>query len=709
MPRDANRQHATGRASGCTVTAEQRAALVTVLTLEREIESIAADSLQAWLGTVRDSVLPVFTAAAADEIPPDPDAILRIAPSWEHQIDTRFMGRFAAVLDRLLGKNRDRLTGWRTNYLSSVRTRLLTIPAAAVRRVQAAIRDQASRSVTVLRELAARALDYAASWRDDAALIARNEAIAAYNAARLAAAELEQRDTGVQLDKMWLCLHDDRTRATHRHADRQRVPIGSTFTVGGSQLQYPHDPDGPPQETIGCRCVITILNSALEDPGPARVASASAADTGGNTMARSFEALLIPTGVPGRSQGWMLAHNVELVDSALPFAFKWQRTADPGHDGAYTVAVLETVSVRDGAVWGTGVTLDTPEAAEAIQQVEAMVTRPSIELVARSSVLTDTAGNPVSPETAEQMWMDGAAVVSRIDVAEIVAATLVSVPEFRDAHMVLGDEVDGARGLALVAAATARIVEPDIYPAAFFDNPYLSEPTPIHVTGDGRVMGHLACWETMHTAYPDMQVTPYRSYSGYAEFHQSSAHLDTGDVLRVGRLTVGGGHGPAGRGMRAAIAHYDDVTTCWAFVRAGEDDIGIWVSGAIHAQADERMVKLALSTPHSGHWERVGGHPELLIGHAVNIPGFPIPAAQRMQDRDGDLALVASFAPRPSRPPSLLEDIARRGAAAYAEQLAAAQRTAAARQLVLTASSRRRTLGEVIRASHAAARTEKAS
>lgn len=666
--------------------------LDTVLGLEREIEAAALEAIVAWLPAARTAVLPALTAAAV--IPPDPDAIaVQAADEWERELDARLMPRIAEIAGRLTASAADRLSGWRTGYLASVRSRLTGIPANAARSVRAAI-ERAGASVEAMREQVAEALSPEA-WGPEAARIGRTEGIGVFNGARLAAATAEEQDTGQALDKQWLSLQDDRTRASHVHADRQRVPLSAKFRVGDSYLEFPGDPNGPADEVCNCRCIVVVLNS-----DPAQNSLAASAAGGGTTMARTFEAMIIPTGVVGRSQGWMLANNVEFVDTVLPLAFKWQRTADPGHDGAYTVAVLEAVQLRDGAVWGTGTMLDSPEALEAIQQIEAGVTRPSVELVARSEVLTDTAGSPLSPETAEQMWMDGAAVVSRIDVAEIVAATLVSVPEFRDAHMILGEtEQEAGHGLALVAAATARTVEPDVYPAGHFEDPGLTEPTPIYVTPEGQVAGHLACWETMHTAYPDMQVTPYRSYSGYAVFHQSDAHLDNGEIIGVGRLTVGGGHGPAGKGMRAALEHYDDVTTCWAKVRAGEDEFGIWVSGVIEASASDQMVKLALGTPHSGHWERVGGHPELLIGHAVNSPGFPIMAARRMRDRDGDLALVASFAPRQARPPmppSLMEDIAARAVARYAEQQAGQQRAAHARELVAAASDRRRAQAQAI-------------
>ncbi|AXK88848.1 hypothetical protein SAMN05421776_105368 [Nocardia farcinica] len=673
-----------------------RADFLAVLTLEQEVAALTTAALAEWLPVALDAVLPVFTAAASDPgpVPPDADAITRTAATvWDRILETRFMAGFAGLVDRLLGGAREKANAWRDRYLTGVRQRMAAVPGRALGRVRTAIRNAAT--VTGAREAVARVLS-PTEWGAAADELGRHEAVAVFNASRIELAAIESRETGAQFDKVWWCLHDDRTRPTHRAADRQRVPLSARFEVGTASLDRPGDPSGPPDEVMGCRCIVTIVPAQVQ--APARVASASP-PAGGTTMARRFEAMIIPTGVPGRSQGWMLANNVQLVDSALPLALKWQKTADPGHDGAYTVGVLETIEERDGAVWGTGRMLDSPEADEAIQQIEAGVTRPSVELVARAEVLSDPSGNPVTPETAEQMMMDGAQVVMRIDVAEVVAATLVSVPEFRDAHMILGDTTDDTTMPALTAGMT---VKPDTFPADWFTDPGLDEPTPIHLTSEGRVVGYLATWDTQHMGYRNRTVTPYRSHSGYAEFHQSHVYLDNGEILRVGRLTVGGGHAPAGNGMRAALDHYDNVATAWAFVRAGENDIGIWVSGAVNPHASEDMVRQALGAPHSGHWERVGGRPELIAAHAVNTPGFPI--LSRRRDRDGDLALVASFSPRQSRPvvdSAVLDDVAQRAVAAYAERQAALDRARTARELVASASRRRRILADVIREQHA--------
>ncbi|MBF6277058.1 phage minor head protein [Nocardia nova] len=685
------------------MSSERRAALLDVLTLEHEIEALAATALRAWLKAATDAALPVYTASAV--IPPDPNAIARTAAAWEQQLDNGFLPKLGAIVDRLLGDDRERLAEWKSRTLASVRSGLLGIPGRAAKKVEASLRETAGQALDKARRAAAKALSFADSWRGDAAEIGRNSGVALYNAAKLARAELEERSTGKALDKMWLSLHDDRTRTSHRHADRQRVPLAADFVVGGFSLRFPGDRLGPPEEVIGCRCVVVILDSPDNSLENDAIAASTAPMEGKPMAGRTFEAMLMPAGIVGRSGMSMLSPAAQLLDTKLPLALKWQPKDDPGHDGSVTVGAIESLELRDGGLWGTGTMLDGPDTEQAIQQIEAGVTAPSAELVVRSETLTDTAGSPVTPDTADQMWMDGAQVVMRMDAVEIVGASLVSVPEFRETTITLGDVVDNAPALALVAAAVesaARIVEPDIYPASYFEDPQLTGPTPIDVDEGGRVFGHLALFNSSHRAFPNIKRAPYRSHSGYADFHQSSARLDNGEKMRVGRLTVGGGHGPCGSGPRPALAHYDDVSTCWALVRAGEDQFGIWVAGAIHAQADEAMVKLALGTPHSGHWEPIGGYPELIAAHAVNSPGYAIYTSS--QDEDGNLAMVASFGPRPAHPAAdtaILDAVAQRAVELYAERQAAEQRRVAARKLVAASAPRRRTLADVIRESHA--------
>lgn len=57
-----------------------------------------------------------------------------------------------------------------------------------------------------------------------------------------------------EVEKEWLATHDGRTRPTHWHADKQKVPLSGKFTVGGSKLDFPGDPLGAFDEIVHCRC-----------------------------------------------------------------------------------------------------------------------------------------------------------------------------------------------------------------------------------------------------------------------------------------------------------------------------------------------------------------------------------------------------------------------------------------------------------------------
>lgn len=227
---------------------------------------------------------------------------------------------------------------------------------------------------------------------------------------------------------------------------------------------------------------------------------------------------------------------------------------------------------------------------------------------------------------------------------------------------------DRSRPAATVAASGSGVpVHP---PKTWFDNPKfgpgdvvkLEDPqtgrtlsgVPMHYGDDGRVWGHIALWGQCHTGSPQGQcVLAPRSQSGYQWFHHGQVKTAEGDLLPVGSLTLGGGHADVKLSYRAALEHYDNVATLAAQIRAGEDDYGIWVAGALmpDVAADEvKMRKLRGSSP-SGDWRWIGGTHELSIAHCVNGPGFPVPRAKVAAGGE-ILAMVAAGA----REVSLLAD-----------------------------------------------------
>lgn len=186
-----------------------------------------------------------------------------------------------------------------------------------------------------------------------------------------------------------------------------------------------------------------------------------------------------------------------------------------------------------------------------------------------------------------------------------------------------------------------------MYNAEWFANPNLTEATPITITDDGRVFGHIAEWETCHIGFDRCTVAP-SSEVDYAFFLRGTVMTENGEQS-VGPLTIVedtskmGHAGARARGLEAA-AHYDNVGSTWAYVNAGEDEFGIWFAGQTRHGVDPAQVELARSVGAvSGDWRKMGGSTkELVAVLTVNTPGFSL-WRPRVGFVDGeDVSLVAA-------------------------------------------------------------------
>lgn len=190
--------------------------------------------------------------------------------------------------------------------------------------------------------------------------------------------------------------------------------------------------------------------------------------------------------------------------------------------------------------------------------------------------------------------------------------------------------------------ALAAVVEPPMYPeAAWFADQQLGQLTPLTITPEGRVFGHIAPWGQCHTGSPDggCILTP-ESSAGLPYFNTGTLYTADGSQVLVGQLTVGGGHADIMLSYRGALAHYDDVATAWADVHAGQDAHGVWVAGAVRPGLSELQVRSIRAASVSGDWRGVGNRSELVAVHCVNSPGFPIARVAA----GGQLAVVAAGA-----------------------------------------------------------------
>lgn len=175
----------------------------------------------------------------------------------------------------------------------------------------------------------------------------------------------------------------------------------------------------------------------------------------------------------------------------------------------------------------------------------------------------------------------------------------------------------------------------------WFDNPNLNGPTPLTITDDGHIYGHVATWGTCHIGRTGKCLDVPSSASNYAYFHVGAVETDEG-LVPVGHITMETGHADLSLSATATLAHYDNTAMVAADVRAGEDSYGVWVSGVLrpHVKGQARHDLLAAAL--SGDWRAIGGSLEMVAALAVNVPGFPIPRIAVAASGAMETALVAA-------------------------------------------------------------------
>ena len=194
-------------------------------------------------------------------------------------------------------------------------------------------------------------------------------------------------------------------------------------------------------------------------------------------------------------------------------------------------------------------------------------------------------------------------------------------------------------------------------PKAWFQNPNLQGKTKLTVTDEGRVYGHLAAWNECHRDVTQREcVLAPKSAQDYRPFHLGSVLTAEGEVIDTGKIVMDTRHAGIHLGYAAAALHYDNTGDEIAAVRCGEDEFGIWFSGAIVPEATPAKIAKLRRSPLSGDWRREGGSLELTAALAVNTPAFPV---YSIED-DEQTALVAAgsvwFDDNPDSSPLLLPD-----------------------------------------------------
>lgn len=386
------------------------------------------------------------------------------------------------------------------------------------------------------------------------------------------------------------------------------------------------------------------------------------------------------------------------VKPGTPIVLKAMFADKPGHDDSVPVGLIESIERRDGKLHATGTWDSSKDAVEARRQnIKGLLRGVSVDLDDIQMHLEDADGNPIEGDDIFDL-IGGEEPTLTVDTGRIRAATLWSIPAFVDAYVLdesIADQIpdtslvdapaDEESPLAIAAsgALTAAVaVKPTAAPASAFADPGLTEPTRLTITADGRIFGHLACWGVCHIGIDGACIVPPHSAVDYAHMLTGMYATSDGEVLPVGTLTMGTGHADLELGWRPTVDHYDNTGTAAAYFNIGEDDIGIWMAGALDEYLPEpQRLALMRAGSVSGDWREIGGSLELVAALAVNVPGFPIPAVRARTASGAQRALVASGVVHPPEQPTPAVDIAALAREVVAYQNRADRSAAADRRL----------------------------
>lgn len=223
-----------------------------------------------------------------------------------------------------------------------------------------------------------------------------------------------------------------------------------------------------------------------------------------------------------------------------------------------------------------------------------------------------------------------AKMASECEDCDKEVAPCTTCSSFEQEHEAL---IKASRLVTSFARVREDFTPPEVYryPKALFAKPDLRRPTPFQYDpSTGRVFGHLAGWNSCHGALPGC-VRPPKSTTGYRHFANVPIVTENDEQVWVGRLVCDTVHAKTtGIAAEAAMAHYHTTGAVFALVAIGEDEHGIWISGAAAPTLDKERLTVALACPPSGDWRFLPGmrNRELIAGLAVPVPGFNTPQAE---------------------------------------------------------------------------------
>lgn len=338
--------------------------------------------------------------------------------------------------------------------------------------------------------------------------------------------------------------------------------------------------------------------------------------------------LLLPIGTP-TGDGRQFEPN-SLSSRELPLPLLWQFKSDSGHNQSVVVGRIDSVDISEDGIRNVRGVFDVNAYA---REAERMIRSGFLRGV--SADLDSFVASEEEASEQESLSSEGKKSktiknsVLRISEARLMGATLVALPAFKEAYIQLdnntpeGEILDGEyengelKETTLAITASAAPLNP---PREWF-NKKADKPTPLTITDDGQVFGHLALWSSNHIGMRGA-TRPPRSASKYQNFRTGVVKADDGTDVTTGSITLVGGHAPLNANALQAAAHYDNTQSAFCDVVASEDKFGIWLSGSLRPEVTPEQIRAARASAISGDWRNINGRLELVRICSVNTPGF---------------------------------------------------------------------------------------
>lgn len=224
------------------------------LAVENELRDVVQLTVQDYLREIRSTVF---------RNPSRPDWAVWPSTLWPQMMARRIVPRMRQIYEELLAEqevDETSIAAYSDTFANSLNDLVNDphIPDRVLSQVQevAFSPEYASKTQeeqqTILDELL---IASAVLWTGMITVTAINAAGLTWNGSVYTAAiDTQEKNPDRTVLKTWDSHDDDRTRPTHRLVDNTTVGLRETFIVGGFPLRFPHDPFGPPQEIINCRC-----------------------------------------------------------------------------------------------------------------------------------------------------------------------------------------------------------------------------------------------------------------------------------------------------------------------------------------------------------------------------------------------------------------------------------------------------------------------